>query len=122
LEDRRHGKGVFMWPDGATYEGDFIQGQLGGHGRYTFSDGGYYGKFQQSRRMVTLLRQSCLMPVFDVHSDGSWVDGRYEGHGVCHWPDGRVYKGKWKAGMPHGQGVETYPGKQTITSIHARID
>jgi MORN repeat len=27
----------------------------------------------------------------------------------CHWEDGRTYKGEWRAGMAHGQGVETYP-------------
>jgi len=76
-------RGTFKWPDGATYQGDFVQGQREGHGRYTFSDGGYYV--------------------------GSWVDGRYDGFGECHWEDGRTYKGEWKTGMAHGQGVETYP-------------
>ena len=25
----------------------------------------------------------------------------------CHWQDGRVYKGEWRAGLQHGRGVET---------------
>jgi hypothetical protein len=33
-EDKRHGHGVFTWPDGAVYDGDFVNGQRQGHGKY----------------------------------------------------------------------------------------
>ena len=48
-------KGLFKWPDGAVYDGEFVNGQREGHGKYTFSDGGQY--------------------------NGSWKDGRYDGFG-----------------------------------------
>jgi hypothetical protein len=104
-EDKRQGNGTFSWPDGAKYIGEFNQGQREGHGQYYFLDGGYY--------------------------NGSWRDGRYDGFGgktirlyntpttlilplrlssiECHWEDGRTYKGEWRLGMAHGQGVEMYP-------------
>ena len=30
----------------------------------------------------------------------------------CHWNDGRIYKGEWRNGMAHGQGVEINPNGQ----------
>ena len=75
-------QGTFTWPDGAVYQGDFVNGQRHGQGKYTFSDGGCY--------------------------EGSWKDGRYDGYGTCVWEDGRKYQGEWKQGMAHGHGVETY--------------
>ena len=76
---------VFLntWPDGAVYDGDFVNGQRQGHGKYTFADGGQY--------------------------EGAWKDGRYDGFGECTWEDKRKYRGEWRNGMAHGRGIETYP-------------
>ena len=30
----------------------------------------------------------------------------------CYCEDGQKYKNKWRAGMAHSQGVETYPDEQ----------
>jgi len=79
--DLRHGEGWYKLKDGtATYEGSFVKGQREGRGVYTFQDGKYTGEFQR---------------------------GQYHGYGECVWDDGRTYKGEWKDGMAHGQGVET---------------
>jgi len=38
------------WPDGAKYEGDYIDGKKEGKGKLTFADGSYYeGEFKQMR-------------------------------------------------------------------------
>mmetsp|Transcript_40079 Transcript_40079/g.45609 ORF Transcript_40079/g.45609 Transcript_40079/m.45609 type:complete len:895 (+) Transcript_40079:32-2716(+) len=79
--DLRHGEGWYKWKDGtAIYEGSFVKGQREGRGVYTFQGGKYTGEFQR---------------------------GQYHGYGECIWEDGRTYKGEWKDGMAHGQGVET---------------
>ena len=37
------------WPDGAKYEGDYIDGKKEGKGKLTFADGSYYeGEFKQN--------------------------------------------------------------------------
>jgi hypothetical protein len=32
-------QGLFKWPDGAMYDGEFVNGQREGHGKYTFNHG-----------------------------------------------------------------------------------
>ena len=48
-------QGLFKWPDGAVYDGEFVNGQREGHGKYTFGDG--------------------------VRYNGAWKEGRYDGFG-----------------------------------------
>eukprot|EP00945_MAST-04E_sp_MAST-4E-sp1_P004133 g4133.t1 len=52
-----------------------------------------------------------------VYPDGHKVTGKWElvyswqvftGHGTVEWTDGRIWKGPWKNGQPHGHGVLTY--------------
>ena len=42
-----------------------------------------------------------------INSQGKYVNGLREGKGEFWWGDGRSYKGSWKAGLMHGDGVET---------------
>jgi hypothetical protein len=38
---------VESWPDGARYEGKYIEGKKEGEGKLTFADGSYYeGEFR----------------------------------------------------------------------------
>ena len=36
------GRGIFSWPDGRSYEGDFVNNHRHGQGRLTWEDGHYY--------------------------------------------------------------------------------
>ena len=40
--DQKHGKGVFKFPNGETYEGDFVDGWLTGSGTMEYQDGTKY--------------------------------------------------------------------------------
>ena len=40
---------------------------------------------------------------------GDWVEGRIEGEGRATFPDGSVYEGSFLAGQPEGKGRITYP-------------
>ena len=35
LHGKKHGKGVFVWPDGRKYDGDWAEGRRHGRGRFT---------------------------------------------------------------------------------------
>lgn len=37
-----HGTGIYNWPDGRRYEGDYINDKKHGFGTYTYPDGRCY--------------------------------------------------------------------------------
>ena len=37
-----HGKGVFAWPSGQVYEGEYYEDQKHGFGKFKEEDGSYY--------------------------------------------------------------------------------
>jgi hypothetical protein len=44
-------QGLYKWPSGAVYDGEFVNGQREGQGNYTYSDGGQYvGAWKACRR------------------------------------------------------------------------
>ena len=40
--------------------------------------------------------------------EGEFKDGVREGHGIQHFPDGKIYEGEFINNKPHGQGIETH--------------
>ena len=40
--------------------------------------------------------------------EGSWRFGLPFGRGVCRYADGAEYSGEWRDGQPHGKGKRTY--------------
>jgi hypothetical protein len=78
-----HGKGVYTWPDGMTYDGEWKDGDMHGKGVRTWPDGQTY--------------------------DGEWKADAKHGKGVYTWPDGTTYDGEWKDDKRHGKGVKTLP-------------
>ena len=38
FRDRRHGEGIYMWPDESTYSGTFYMDKKEGYGTFTFSN------------------------------------------------------------------------------------
>ena len=72
--DRPHGRGECLYPDGAVYVGQFALGQATGQGRTVYSNGDRY--------------------------EGAHVAGIREGRGVYTWKaSGNAYDGRWKAGV-----------------------
>lgn len=100
----KHGMGRFSWASGASYEGDFVEDRLEGSGYFRWACGSTYEGAWKDGRM---------------HGFGlfTWPDGRsYEGEyhhdfkdgqGIFRWPDGRQYDGQWKDGVQHGSGMFT---------------
>jgi hypothetical protein len=38
----KHGHGKFIWSDGSTYDGEFLENNIHGQGEYHWSDGRIY--------------------------------------------------------------------------------
>ena len=66
------GNGIFEWPDGRRYEGDYLDDKKHGNGSFRWSDGRIYS--------------------------GTWLNGRQHGEGVYINPQGQKRKGFWNCG------------------------
>ena len=81
--DCQGGQGIYQWPSGARYQGQFKNGQRHGLGRYTHSDGSVY--------------------------TGNYDMGKRHGQGTLVWSTGKKYSGAWNQGFQHGRGEKTWP-------------
>ncbi|MCB0705951.1 MAG: caspase family protein [Saprospiraceae bacterium] len=75
--DCRNGTGIFIFPSGAKYVGQFENGQLHGIGSCYYSDGSKY--------------------------QGQWEEGYPQGDGIKTFADGSQRKGKWERGEPQDE-------------------
>jgi hypothetical protein len=78
------GQGVARYPNGSVYEGLFDQGKPVGKGKITFPDGGTY--------------------------EGDWTAGAMTGQGVATYANGSVYTGAFVDGKHDGKGLMTEAG------------
>jgi len=68
-----HGKGVYRWSDGRSYEGEYYMDRKEGYGIYTWADGRTY--------------------------TGYWKEGKQEGEGRYYVPqENKVQSGIWHNG------------------------
>ncbi len=78
-ENRKSGRGCYLWYNGNFYNGDWEADQMTGNGTLFYSNGG------------TL--------------KGSFVDGKLSGLGRSVYANGDTYVGVWKTGTFHGKGL-----------------
>ena len=71
-------KGSWLYLDD-LFEGEWINGELQGHGKITFENGDVY--------------------------EGNFEDDRFNGKGVLSYADGDIYEGEFKDGSRHGYGI-----------------
>lgn len=74
-----HGK---LQQQGKTYEGDFIDDIIVGHGCCCWDNGKKY--------------------------EGQWQNNNMHGYGIFSWQDGKIYEGEYKDGMKDGIGKMTW--------------
>ena len=71
---------MYSTPDGAVYDGAFVQGEMTGSGTYMYPNGESY--------------------------EGEWLDGKRNGKGTMTYADGSVYEG---ANHLHGISCRSLP-------------
>ena len=117
------GEASYRWPDGRTYDGDFVlgtpegigsgtwptgesyrgtwhEGMRHGHGELTRADGGrYLGDFERGLRHG----QGVMQSGEGLYS-GHWVNDLPSGPGQFNGTDGSSYEGQWQEGVRQGYG------------------
>lgn len=83
----------FVWKDGTTYNGEYLNGEANGFGTMTFPNIGTY--------------------------TGYFVDGKREGLGTFKWDAGDTYIGLWNGDKMHGNGTYKFSDGYTIRGIWA---
>ena len=110
VENKRHSRGIFVYPDGSKYEGDWHENLRHGHGIYTYPNKDIYeGQWSNHRRhgkgtykSATTSRSASLIYkhhleilfVVDVQYVGMWKEGQRHGPGELHYGQYR-YVGKF---------------------------
>ena len=70
------GHAVFVFTDGKTYDGEWVDNEMEGQGTMHFPTALY---------------------------KGGWKGGKVEGQGTYNWASGSTYDGEWKEGKKHGE-------------------
>ncbi|MEL6637394.1 MAG: caspase family protein [Bacteroidota bacterium] len=99
------GRGTYVYPSGAKYQGQFRQGKINGEGVLYFSNGNRY-----SGQWVDHYRQGEGRLVFtngDVY-EGHFRRSKFHGKGVLDFANGDRYTGQWADDVMHGQGSYDY--------------
>lgn len=97
------GIGAGSWPSGDRYRGTWHEGRKHGHGELTRKDGSrYVGDFVNGQREGDGVEQSG-----EGLYRGTWINDLPNGFGEFHATDSASYKGQWQDGQRQGHGEYT---------------
>ncbi|XP_070561025.1 MORN repeat-containing protein 1-like isoform X3 [Ptychodera flava] len=105
-DGKKHGHGKLLMKDGSYYEGEFIHGEIAGHGtRYwSHNKNTYSGQFENGE-----LEGHGVMTYADSSRyEGAFQRNKREGHGELTDADGGIYEGSFHNNKRHGDGQQTY--------------
>jgi hypothetical protein len=102
-DGKRHGKGKYVYANGAVYEGDWKDDKRHGSGNFVCANGAVYeGEYRAD------MRHGIGKYIHDDGAvyEGNWKDHKKDGKGKCKYANGSEYEGDWKDDMRHGKGIE----------------
>lgn len=124
--DCQYGQGIFAYPDGSRYEGQFRSGKPEGNGTFFYvNNDRYVGGFKAGFPHGS----GSLYKADGIAKKGLWRDGEYmgetvnvqpertgciagncqDGEGTYIFKNGARYTGQFLNRLPHGRGVAAYP-------------
>lgn len=100
--DCLNGHGTTVYPSGAKYTGDFVDGKIQGKGIFYFSDGNkYIGHWENQKRHG---KGRFIFTSGDEYF-GMFQQNKFHGNGVMTYANGSVYEGQWLNNKQEGQGT-----------------
>ena len=99
--------GVYTWPSGSTYAGQWQNGRRHGLGVESRGRWIYRGEWTQGQRGRYGKREvvNASTNTVTAHYLGTWTAGFNDGYGTETYPDGGTYVGQWQRSMRHGYGI-----------------
>lgn len=102
IDNKRHGNGQLLEPEG-LYTGDFHDNNIHGYGEYVYRDG-YTYKGEWINGLYD--GPGILVHANGTKYEGNWQKGYEHGKGTCNYAiAGEVYEGEWRYGLRHGRGT-----------------
>ena len=89
--NKRHGRGIQVWPDGSKYMGYWQNNQACGKGKLIHQDGDIYEGDWQSDKPNG---EGCYIHIDGTKYVGEWKNDKQDGKGEEKWPDGSTYIGE----------------------------
>lgn len=106
------GKGTYLYKDGSTYQGTFLNARPHGTGVYYHKDGSIYsGDFYNGAKYG---KAKITFQTGDIYT-GNVVDGVITGKGLMRYRNGDTYDGSWENGKSSGKGTYTFSDGDTYT-------
>ncbi|MGW8287947.1 MAG: MORN repeat-containing protein [Desulfobulbales bacterium] len=107
-EGKFAGEGSQEYADGKRYEGMFANSSPHGEGKLIYSDGSIYtGDFEHG----AITGQGAIVFADGSKYDGTFKNGLFSGTGVYTFADGSQYKGVFKNNLFNGKGTITSDGQ-----------
>ena len=89
-----HGKGIFTWDDGESYDGDWKNDMYHGTGVLTYDNGIYKGEFVNNN----MEGKGVLMYKDGSIYDGEFLNNKINGFGIYTYCNGKIDVGDWEDG------------------------
>ena len=99
------GKGVFLFPSGGKYSGQFKKGVINGYGTFYYTNGNIYtGNWKNSIREG---KGKLQMPTGDEYS-GEFRANKFWGSGTYTYSNGELFEGQWYNDKANGKGKYSF--------------
>jgi len=95
----RHGTGTYTLPDGFTYKGQWVNGEIQGQGIAKYPNGSLFeGQFSDGKPNG----QGTITFADGGSYQGDWLNGKITGQGTAKYANGSIYTGGFKEADHHG--------------------
>jgi hypothetical protein len=101
---RRHGRGSCRFLSGASYQGQWVAGEMSGYGTFKYASGAEYSGTWKANMREGDEGTFTFGAAEDGRYVGSWKNDDLDGHGTLTYPNGGVFEGTFRKGQREGPG------------------